>query len=99
MKLEFLLPLFQTLSLPYPDKRKKKEKPAYRVAKYSLEYVEWVMMKCVEMGGHFSTHIDMCSSDTTLSEEDPYMHKVMEVVYLYEYDGHIKPMFNVIFLF
>ena len=70
------------------------------MAKYSLEYAEWVMMKCVEMGGHFSAHIDMCPSDTTLSEENPYyMHKVMEVSYLYEYDGHIKPMFNVIFLF
>ena len=45
------------------------------------------MMKCVEMGGHFSTNIDMCPSDTTLLEEDPYMHKVMEVLYLYECDG------------
>ena len=40
------------------------------------------MMKCVEMGGHTSTHIDMCPSETTLSEEDPYMHKVMEEQYL-----------------
>ena len=59
-----------------------------------------MMMKSVEMGGHFSTHIDMCPSDTTLTEEDPYcMHKVMVVLYLYEYDGHIKPTFNVMFEF
>jgi len=44
--------------------------------------MQWVMMKCVEMGGHTSTHIDMCPSETTLSEEDPYMHKVMEEQYL-----------------
>ena len=33
----------------------------------------------------------MCPSDTTLSEEDAYMHKAMEVLFLC--DGHIKPMF------
>ena len=30
----------------------------YHAAKYSLEYAEGVTMKCVELGGHFSTHID-----------------------------------------
>ena len=78
-------------------KESKKEKPTYRVVKYSLEYGEWVMMKCVAMGVHLSTHINMCP-DTTLLEDDPYMHKAVEVLYLYEY-GHIKPMYNVIFLF
>ena len=33
----------------------------------------------------------MCPSDTTLSEQDAYMHKAMEVLFLC--DGHIKPMF------
>ena len=42
------------------------------------------------------THIDMCPSDTTLSEEDLYMHKALEVLYLY--DGHIKPMFQPLLL-
>ena len=71
-KLEFLLPLFVTIFPTWPwQKKHKKEKPMYHVAKYSSEYAEWVMMKCVEMGGHFSTHIDwdMCPSYTTLLKE------------------------------
>ena len=75
-----------------PDKRKRKEKPTYRTAKYSLEYAEWVMMKCVKMGGHFSTHVNMCPSNTTLSEEDPACIKSWK--YCTSRNMMDTPMFN-----
>ena len=49
------LPLFNFPTWPW-QKKHKKEKPMYRVAKYSLEYADWLMMKCVENWNGWTLH-------------------------------------------